>query len=105
MVAIVAWWLRYRENEMEAKTLHLVIQGRVQGVGYRYSMRHEAERLEVNGWVRNRSDGAVEAMVQGEAEAVDALLTWTHRGPPFAKVDRVVVTPSEGGFTEFVVRA
>ena len=90
---------------MATKTLHLVMQGRVQGVGYRYSMCHEAERLEVCGWVRNRSDGAVEAMVQGEAEAVDALLTWTHRGPPFAKVERVDVTPGEGSYAGFVVKA
>ena len=90
---------------METKTLHLVIQGRVQGVGFRDSMRREAERLEVCGWVRNRSDGAVEAMVQGEAEAVDALLTWAQRGPPLAKVDRVDVTPSEGAYEGFVVKA
>lgn len=90
---------------MEKKTLHLVIQGRVQGVWYRDSMRREAERLAVCGWVRNRSDGAVEAMVQGETEAVDALLTWTHRGPPLAKVDRVEVTPGEGSYAGFVVKA
>ena len=90
--------------KMATKTLHLVIHGRVQGVGYRYSMCHEAERLEVNGWVRNLSDGGVEAMVQGELGAVDALLIWAQRGPPLAKVDRVDFTHSEGVYAGFVVR-
>jgi acylphosphatase len=91
--------------KMATKTLHLVIQGRVQGVWFRDSMRREAERLAVCGWVRNRSDGAVEAMVQGEAGAVDALLTWAQRGPPLAKVDRVDVALGEGDYAGFEVRA
>ncbi len=90
---------------MEIKALHLVVHGRVQGVWYRDSMRREAERLAVCGWVRNRSDGAVEAMLQGEAVAVEALLTWAQRGPPLAKVDRVEVSPGEGDHVGFVVRA
>ena len=89
---------------MDVKTLHLVMHGRVQGVWYRDSMRREAVRLGVCGWVRNRSDGAVEAMLQGESVAVDALLTWAHRGPPLAQVERVDVAPGEGGYTGFEVR-
>jgi acylphosphatase len=86
------------------KTLHLVMHGRVQGVWYRDSMRREAEKLGVNGWCRNRADGTVEAMVQGEADAVDALLAWARRGPELAQVSRVEVTEGSGGFTDFEVR-
>jgi acylphosphatase len=80
---------------------HLVIHGRVQGVGFRESMRWEAERLGVTGWVRNRSDGAVEAMVQGSPEAVQAMVAWARRGPPAAAVERVDVAPAEGQFSAF----
>ena len=85
-------------------TLHLVMHGRVQGVWYRDSMRREAEALGVRGWVRNRSDGTVEAMVQGEALAVEALVRWAHRGPPLAEVSRVERAPGSGDFTGFDVR-
>lgn len=86
------------------KTLHLVMYGRVQGVWYRDSMRREAEHLGVSGWVRNRSDGAVEAMVQGEAAAVDELVRWAHCGPQLAEVERVEVEPGSGSFAGFEVR-
>lgn len=69
---------------------NLRIQGRVQGVGYRWSLCVEAERLGLSGWVRNRRDGSVEALVSGPAEALDALLLWVQRGPPMARVDRVL---------------
>lgn len=82
-------------------TLHLLISGRVQGVWYRESMRLEAERLGVNGWVRNRRDGAVEAVVQGQEEAVNALIAWSRQGPTAARVDAVEVTPASGRFTIF----
>lgn len=81
----------------------LVVHGRVQGVGYRYSCVHEAERLGVCGWVHNRDDGAVEVVVEGSADAVAGLVEWAGRGPRHASVVRVAVTEEapEGlvGFT------
>lgn len=69
----------------------LRIHGHVQGVFYRESMRQRAEKLNVTGWGRNRSDGSVEAVVQGEQVAVETLIDWARRGPPAARVDRVDV--------------
>jgi acylphosphatase len=83
------------------KTLHLVMHGRVQGVWYRESMRIEAERLGVTGWVRNRRDGTVEAVVQGSPEAVEAIVRWAWEGPPSARVDDIVMTPGTGEFSDF----
>lgn len=88
----------------EGRTLRLVIHGRVQGVFFRDSMRREADRLEVNGWVRNRDDGSVEAVVQGASHAVDAILRWAHRGPSHAKVEQVDTEPAEGSYTRFEIR-
>jgi acylphosphatase len=78
-----------------AVTKQLRISGRVQGVGYRYALQREAVAHGVAGWVRNRRDGTVEALLQGDAAAVDAVLTWTRRGPPAARVERVDVQPAE----------
>ena len=86
------------------KTQHLQIQGRVQGVWFRESMLHEAERLGVTGWVRNRQDGSVEAVIQGSIEAVDTLIEWAHSGPPMAQVNHVVLSDTEGVFTVFEKR-
>lgn len=73
----------------------LRIHGRVQGVGYRESMRREAERLQVTGWVRNRRDGTVEALVCGQAEQIAGIIAWAHAGPRFAVVERVIVSDAE----------
>jgi acylphosphatase len=80
---------------------HLVIHGRVQGVGFRASLAWEAEKLGVTGWVRNRRDGTVEAMICGSDEAVAAMIAWSRRGPPGARVDRVEVELGSGEFSGF----
>ena len=77
-------------------TQHLTISGTVQGVFYRESMRTQAERLGITGWVRNCSDGTVEAMVQGTPQAVTAIIAWAQRGPKQAQVAKVEVTEAEG---------
>ena len=73
------------------ETRHLRIHGRVQGVWFRESMRRQAGRLGVGGWVRNLPDGSVEAVVQGEAAAVEALVAWSRSGLPLAQVERVEI--------------
>jgi len=79
-------------------TVHLRISGRVQGVNYREAMRLEGERLGVTGWVRNRADGTVEAVVQGAPALVDEMVAWARRGPTPARVDSVHVRPADGEF-------
>lgn len=82
-------------------TKHLRIFGRVQGVWYRESMRQEAERIGVTGWVRNRLDGSVEAMVQGEPDLVERLVQWARLGPDMAQVSSVQVQEGDGNFSRF----
>ena len=75
--------------------LYLIVEGRVQGVGFRWFVRSLAEELGLAGWVRNREDGAVEAEVEGDRRAVDAFLASLRSEHPTARVDRVVTRPSE----------
>jgi acylphosphatase len=79
-------------------TRHLRISGRVQGVGYRASLRAEALANAVAGWVRNRTDGTVEAVLQGAPADVDTVLAWAKRGPPGARVKLVDAQPAQGEF-------
>ena len=81
---------------------HLVIAGRVQGVGYRDWLVEQARRHGLSGWVRNRRDGTVEALLAGEEGAVQAVLMACRRGPPLARVERIEErfddAPPEPGF-------
>ena len=84
----------------------LTIRGRVQGVGYRYSMVEAASALGVSGWVRNRRDGSVEALIQGEAGAVEKLASWCRRGPSGSHVTAIAtvdvpVDPALVGFEQW----
>ena len=76
---------------MPRRRVRAVVSGVVQGVSYRASTVHEAERLHLAGWVRNRSDGSVELECEGDDEHVAALLVWCEQGPPGAHVRRVDV--------------
>ena len=89
----------------ERVTRRLVIRGRVQGVFYRESMRQEAVRLVITGWVRNTREGTVEAVVQGSARAVESIIAWSRRGPPDAEVSGVEVEAAEGVFASFEKRS
>lgn len=72
---------------MQKKSYRFVVTGRVQGVSFRQSTRERAMQLDLDGWVRNRADGAVEGEVAGaDAAALDAFRTWLQRGPPRAQV-------------------
>jgi acylphosphatase len=65
--------------------------GIVQGIGYRANFERQARALRLSGWVRNRLDGSVEAIVCGEADALDKIIDWARRGPPNARVDDVAI--------------
>lgn len=68
---------------------HCLINGHVQGVGYRMAARQQAESLDINGWVRNLPDGRVEMWLEGDEQRVEEMLDWAHQGPRFAGVTRI----------------
>ena len=84
---------------------HVFISGRVQGVFYRASTKNMAEQLGLKGWVRNTSDGLVEAVFDGEETAVKDMISWCHKGPRSAEVSDVTVdyTKFLGEFEEFCI--
>ncbi len=71
---------------------HILVSGRVQGVFFRNSTRKKAQALGVTGWVRNRPDGQVEAVFEGEEEKVRELVDWAREGPAWAKVDKLNIS-------------
>ena len=77
-------------------TRRLTIHGRVQRVGFRWALRAQATALGLCGWVRNRADGSVEALLCGTPEAVDALTEWAWLGPSGARVERLLVQDQPG---------
>ena len=77
------------------KRVHVRIYGRVQGVFFRANTKEMAERLGINGWVRNVPDGSVEAVFEGEGEAIQKMIEWCHHGPPMARVDKVEIKEEE----------
>ena len=77
------------------------VHGRVQGVGYREACVHRARSLGVTGWVRNRTDGSVEVLLQGRSEQLAQMRRWLHDGLPAAIVDEVKVARMQPPFTRF----
>ena len=84
---------------------HALVSGRVQGVAYRQHADEQAQRLDLDGWVRNLDDGRVEVLFEGEAEAVQALATWLEQGPSAAEVADVTLSEMPlQGLAGFIVR-
>lgn len=85
---------------------HVTVHGVVHGVGFRYSCARAARQLGVAGWVRNRPDGTVEAVFEGEEDAVERLSDWMRAGPPGAEVTALdVVAERPRGERDFEIRA
>jgi acylphosphatase len=90
---------------MDRARARVVVHGLVQGVWFRESARREAQHRGVAGWVRNREDGSVEAVFEGERHAVAEMVSWSRVGPPKAEVTRIdVVEESPEGISGFSVR-
>ncbi|MDY6879679.1 MAG: acylphosphatase [Desulfatiglans sp.] len=91
---------------MENIRVHLIINGRVQGVWFRESTRREAEFLRVTGWAKNLPDGTVEVLAEGPEDRVRKLVSWCHKGPVMAKVKHVYETQQawQGEFSSFDIR-
>lgn len=94
------------QNKKELARLHLIISGRVQGVGFRFSAYDEARELALAGWVRNLPNGDVEIVAEGSRKNLQMLAAWAHQGPPSAHVTEVREEWSDyiGEFTEFRIR-
>lgn len=74
---------------MNKKTVHVYVKGKVQGVFFRATTKEQAEKRGIYGWVRNVNDGRVEAVFEGEASAVDDMISWCQKGPPLSHVQEV----------------
>jgi acylphosphatase len=91
---------------MRSARVHGIVHGRVQGVYFRAATRDQARHLKLTGWVRNRSDGTVEVLAEGEQTNVQHLMNWCHHGPPGAHVTRLEVNWDEplGNLQPFEIR-
>ncbi|MBC7189494.1 acylphosphatase [Candidatus Aerophobetes bacterium] len=91
---------------MEKKRAHILVEGKVQGVFFRATAKQVANSLGVKGWVKNRWDGKVELLVEGEEDAINRMIKWCHKGPPGAFVTNVEVEyePFKGEFQNFTIR-
>jgi len=89
----------------EKARVHVLIEGRVQGVFFRAATRDEARALGLQGWVRNLADGRVEALFEGDKPVVENMLAWCRKGPPYAYVDQVEIDwqPYQGDLMDFRV--
>jgi acylphosphatase len=76
------------------KTVQIIVSGKVQGVCYRASAQKIARQLQIDGWVKNLPDGRVEIRAQGDAQMLEQLIAWCHKGPVFARVNQVIITES-----------
>jgi acylphosphatase len=87
------------------RAFHALVEGRVQGVGFRYTARHEALRRNLKGWVRNLPDGSVELWAEGERRALEEYRAWLEEGPPGAWVASVKAEPRpySGSFSDFEI--
>lgn len=85
---------------------HILINGRVQGIGFRWWVQRETSKLELNGWVRNLDDGRVEAIAEGEKENITKLIESIKKGPILSKVESVNVdwVKATGEFEKFGIR-
>jgi acylphosphatase len=88
------------------KTCHIIVKGRVQGVGFRYFTKGEADRLGIKGWVKNLDDGSVECVCTGDEKNINAFLESVKKGPRFAKVTEMTVEETDAGerFNAFEIR-
>ncbi|MEO6349974.1 MAG: acylphosphatase [Candidatus Limnocylindrales bacterium] len=91
----------------QRQRLDATVHGRVQGVGFRWFVRHTAARLRLVGWVANETSGSVRVVVEGETPQIEEMAAELRQGPPGAIVDRVEASsgPPTGEFTSFVIRA
>ncbi|MEM9119843.1 MAG: acylphosphatase [Cyanobacteria bacterium P01_F01_bin.56] len=93
-------------DKVVMERIHIIVQGRVQGVGFRYHTQLEAKRSGLTGYVQNRPDGTVEIEVEGERRALNTFLEWVRQGPPTAEVKRLDMTSSSatGEFVDFRIQ-
>jgi len=90
---------------MNEDAYHIIVTGRVQGVGFRYYTKRKADKLFLKGWVQNLGDGSVEIFVEGAVEGINAFMEWCHYGPSSAEVKKLDYSKSNPEeFTDFLIR-